>query len=141
MYRDLNEDGQSLYSLSPGGADASVLWFEQRGHENEGAGTDPETIRGPGHGQAGDHEREAEAGEVEADPHPSHGHRDGGQEDHVDVLAVQQGQEGHGEEVAQCDDSLENREIKTIEIYDGLTWNIIARNWGLIEDCLKMIAV
>ena len=75
-----------------------------------------ETIGGPGHHQAGDSEVEAEhVGEEEADPDPGHGHRDGGQEDDVDVLEVQQGQQQRGAQVAQCDEELYiDRKLKLI---------------------------
>ena len=93
--------------MSEGGPQSFVFLSEQRRHENEGDGPDPETIGGPGHHQAGDGEVEAEhVGEEEADPDPGHGHRDGGQEDHVDVLTVHPGQEERGGKVAQCDEKL-----------------------------------
>ena len=74
-----------------------------------------ETIGGPGHHQAGDGELGAEGGEEEAESHPGNGHRDGGQEDDVDVLAVQQGQQQRGAQVAQCDEELYiDRKLKLI---------------------------
>ena len=92
--------------MSEGGPQSFVFLSEQRRHENEGDGPDPETTGGPGHHQAGDGELGAEGGEEEAESHPGHGHRDGGQEDDVDVLAVQQGQQQRGAQVAQCDKQL-----------------------------------
>ena len=68
---------------------AFILLAEERGHQHEGDRADPKPIGGPGHHQAGDGQMgPEEAGEREADPDTSHGHRDAGQEDHVDVLTI-----------------------------------------------------
>ena len=75
---------------------------EERGHEDERHGPDPEAVGGPRHHQARQREVEPEAVRVEeAEAEAEHGRGRGAEEDHVDELTVQPREKKRRGQVAQ----------------------------------------
>ena len=77
-------------SLRDGSSNAFIFLCEERGHKNVRDWPHAQPEARPRHHQTGDGEGGAEGGGVEeAEAQPQHGGSRGGQENNVDILAVQ----------------------------------------------------